>query len=282
VRRRIFQLIVAAFVAALPVFMLAAPARADNATTLLTLVNGLRAAHGVAPLSSDGTLTGIAQAWSAHMAATGQLSHNPSYGPGIPGGWTKLGENVGEGGVLSAIFTALVNSPFHYSNMIDPSYNLTGIAVATGQGNTLWVTEDFEARSGGTPVVTPATVAPTPRATVAAPRPAVTAPPATHAAPAPTTVHPSVAPTAAAPTTAAAPPTTVAPSTTSVTPGSGSGASIPDPPAVAPKLPGQLAAASSLFPHRSSGGSALPLALTLSGLGVLGVGGAAYIMRKPG
>jgi hypothetical protein len=82
------------------------------------------------------------------MAGAGALSHNPSLASQVAGGWTKLGENVGEGGGITAIFNALVNSPPHLANMLDPSYNLTGIGVAVGNGGSLWITEDFEGRPG--------------------------------------------------------------------------------------------------------------------------------------
>lgn len=289
-RRRILQLLLAAMVAALPLVAGVAPARADNAGTLLGLVNSLRRVHGAAPLSYDANLTATAQQWSAHMAAAGVLSHNPSYGSGVAPGWTKLGENVGEGGDLMAIFNALVASPFHFANMVDPSFNLTGIAVAVGSGNTLWVTEDFEARPGATPVITapptpPATHTPAPPVNTT--RPATTAPPAHPAA---TTTAPIVAPTTAAPTTAAS---TAAPppadtTTTSGPPGAGrdrvtSGSGSATTPVVAPQRNAsgstKLAAVAPFSPL-TTGGALLFLVLSLVGLAAVSTARAVYSARK--
>ena len=173
-RRRLLQIVIALSVVAFPLVTAATPAHADNAGSLLALVNSLRAAHGVGPLYTDPTLTGVAQGWSAHMAAAAALSHNPTVGSHLSGGWTKLGENVGGGGSVAIVFNAFVNSPFHFGNMIDPTYNLTGIGVATGANGFLWITEDFEAKPGATPVTAPP-------ATIAPPaHPAVTASPAPH------------------------------------------------------------------------------------------------------
>ncbi len=280
--RRAFQLLLAVLVAALPLVTAVAPAGADNASTLLGLVNSLRRLHGAAPLAVDPTLTANAQQWSAHMAAAGALSHNPNYGAGVAPSWTKLGENVGEGGALTAIYNAFVASPFHFGNMIDPSYNLTGIAVATGAGNSLWITQDFESRSSGTPATTapPATTATTRAPTITRPP---SAPPPTHS-PAPTTAPPATA----APTTA--PPTTAGPTTTSVVavPGSslGSGSDSPATSVVPlgggdPEGPGRLAAAASFSPHQSVGDTLLLWLLTLSGLAVLSTTGAWYFVKKP-
>jgi hypothetical protein len=176
------------------------------------------------------------------MASANALSHNPNVGSGLAGGWTKLGENVGEGGNIQAIFGAFVNSSFHLENMLDPTYNLTGIAVAVGRPSTLWVTEDFEAKPGAAPVTTrPPTPATT--ATTAAARPL---------APSTTTTRPAPAP---------APVATVAPATTSSTvAASGTPATAPvtiAPPAAGTSLsgPGKLAAAASLPAPGATGGS---------------------------
>ena len=274
-RRRLAQILVAVAAFALPLAGTVAPARADSAGVLLGLVNGLRAAHGVGSLAADPALTRAAQAWSAQMAAAGSLSHNPNLGSQVAGGWTKLGENVGAGGSVPVVFNAFVNSAFHFANMVDPTYNLTGIGVAVGANGTLWITEDFEAKPGATPApVTTAAPTPAPVARPAAPK--TTALPA---APAPTT-----AATAAPPTTAAPPPpattTTSAPSTTTVVP----------PPVAGPEsglgdhsrasVGGAVAAAPATSRHpagRSAGGAVL--ALTVLAIAAL-TGGAVFLTRR--
>lgn len=190
--RRILYLVVALITALVPTAVAISPAAADSASTMLSLVNGLRASHGLRPLAADAALTAAAQQWAAHMAAAGALGHNANLGSQIPAGWTKLGENVGAGGSIPIIFNALVASPFHLGNMLDTSYSLTGIGVVVGARGTLWLAEDFEATTRA-----PATTAPP-----------ATAPPTTvRPTPRPTTVAPTVAPTA--PTIAGAAPTTV-------------------------------------------------------------------------
>jgi len=130
---------------ALPAIGWATPAGADNAGDLLTRVNGLRAGVGVAPLAADTTLTAIAQQWATHMASTGALAHNPSLATQAPGGWTKMGENIGQGYSIDAVYNALVASPDHYANMTDTSYNRSGVGVAVDSKGQVWMVQDFGA-----------------------------------------------------------------------------------------------------------------------------------------
>lgn len=152
--RRLLQLLAAVLAAAAPLVLALPAARADDAGSLLAMVNSLRASHGVAPLASSATLNAVAQAWSAHMAAANTLGHNPNLAFQASGGWTKLGENVAGAGNITAAFNAFVNSPFHLGNMLDPAYNVTGIGVAVGSGGTMWVTEDFEGLPGASSATT--------------------------------------------------------------------------------------------------------------------------------
>ena len=256
--RRLLQFVIALSVVAFPLATAVTPARADNASSLLAMVNSLRAAHGVGPLYTDGTLTRVAQGWSAHMAAAAALSHNPAVGSQVGGGWTKLGENVGGGGSVAIVFNAFVNSPFHFGNMIDPTYNLTGIGVTTGANGFLWITEDFEAKPGATPVTAPpTTTAPPAHPAVTAPHSVATTAPTT--APA-VTVPPVTAP--AAVTADAAPPTTAA---TVLLP--------------VPTVPDQLAAPAPIAAHHHAAPlTGLVLALALSGIASV-VGGAWFVNK---
>ncbi|MDQ1426815.1 MAG: hypothetical protein QOK39_291 [Acidimicrobiaceae bacterium] len=123
--------------------LMAAPAAADPATDVVAMVNGLRT--NVPPLAVDPGLTAVAQQWAAHMATTGSLVHNPSLSTQAPTGWTKMGENIGSGYSLTAVFNALEASPDHYANMVDPAYNRTGVGVATDSNGQVWLAEDFGA-----------------------------------------------------------------------------------------------------------------------------------------
>ncbi len=149
------------------------------------LTNQLRAQHGLSQLASYGPLVSIGRTWSGNMAAAGQISHNMSLPNEVSGPWTKLGENVGVGGSVSAIQTAFINSPHHYENLVDPVWNYVGIGVVDSGGR-IWVTVDFM-QLNNAPASPPATSAPrvTRPRTTTAPRPApapqsaaVTEPPA--------------------------------------------------------------------------------------------------------
>ncbi|MDQ1421639.1 MAG: hypothetical protein QOJ52_3601 [Acidimicrobiaceae bacterium] len=276
--RRMFQLLLALMVSALPLVVAVAPARADNASALLSLVNALRASHGVGPLYADPTLTAVAQGWSAHMAYGYGLGHNPNVGSQLAGGWTKLGENVGEGGNMNAIFNAFVNSSFHLGNMLDPTYNLTGIGVAVGRLNTLWVTQDFEAKPGATPATTrpPAT-------TPTTSRPTTTAAPTTKAPVAPASV-------AATTTTAAAPPTTAVPPPTVPTTLAGVTGDLGGVPGVSPvapmpstpdsSVPGKLAAAAVVHGNGSGTAAVSGLIVAGSAVAIVLLGATAFYIKR--
>ena len=146
----------------------------------LALTNQLRVDHGLNALASSGTLLSIARNWSANMAAAGGISHNMNLPNEVSLPWEKLGENVGTGSSVSSIQNAFINSPHHYENLVDPSYNYVGIGVVDSGGK-IYVTVDFMAYSGQSapapapaPAATRTTRAPAP-VRVATPRPAATA-----------------------------------------------------------------------------------------------------------
>src|SRR4051794_36579246 len=113
-------------------------------------VNGLRASVGRAPLGTHPVLTAKAENWAAHMAATGCLCHS-NLPDGVSVSWSKLGENIGRGPSVASLHAALVNSPLHYANMVDPSFTWIGVGVAYGSGG-MYVAEVF--MNGAAPVPT--------------------------------------------------------------------------------------------------------------------------------
>ena len=165
----------------------------------LARINSLRASVGVGPLTMDANLTGVARNWSAQMSGGTGLAHNPnlrSIIDGITSMWRKLGENVGWGTSVAQLHDALVNSPHHYANLVDPDFRVVGIGVIV-KGAEMWVTEDFLAGPTGGSTPTPTTT------TVAKPRPTTTTVPK----PAPVRASAVVVPTALpAPTPAVTPP----------------------------------------------------------------------------
>jgi hypothetical protein len=201
-------------------------------------INAIRVSRGLGTLAIDAQLTAVARAWSEHMAADGTLAHNPSLGSQVSG-WRTLGENVGTGPSLSSIEAAFENSPHHFENMVDPSYNLIGVGVVQDSNGTYWVTEDFkQPKNAPAPAPAPRPAAPRP----AAPRPVAHPAPKPAGAPRPAPVHAASAsgpakPTPPVPVTAATPTTVVPPvtvplavlgSSTERTP-AGSGVSVPGP-----------------------------------------------------
>src|SRR5205809_7110695 len=71
------------------------------AARLLALVNSARADHGLPALRSAAGTTTVAAGWTAHMADSRVLAHNPDLRHqiethGSPD-WTTYGENVGHG-----------------------------------------------------------------------------------------------------------------------------------------------------------------------------------------
>jgi hypothetical protein len=135
---------------------LAGPASADalsDAQQFTTLLNQARADAGLPALVSDVRLVTMATAWSTAMAAAGVLSHNPALTTEAPYGWTRLSENVGYGGTVAAVHNALMNSPGHRANILDPNVNAVGVGVAYSGGR-VWVTEDFMKHDTLVPVIT--------------------------------------------------------------------------------------------------------------------------------
>lgn len=118
-------------------------------------INALRASQGAGGLQTHSVLTAKAQAWAAHMAATGCLCHS-NLTDGISVGWRKLGENVGRGPSVASLQGAFTASPEHLANMLDRRFQWVGIGVAYGAGQ-MWVAEVYMDGDGppvpnGTPI----------------------------------------------------------------------------------------------------------------------------------
>lgn len=170
---------------------------ATDEARFYSMLNQVRAAAGAPALILDSGVSNTARAWSQQMAAAGDISHNPNRQAQITG-WSMLGENVGYGSSVDILENALVNSPHHYENMVNPDYVLVGVGVAYGN-NYVYVTEDFVTPAGQRasaapdpvpepapdPAPAPAPTAPRATTTTAPPEPVVTTPPEPPAPPAP-------------------------------------------------------------------------------------------------
>lgn len=163
----------------------AAPADAGAEAQFVSLTNSLRASQGLPAYEVHDNLVGKARGWAQAMANAGTISH--SHLPdGVTVDWQRLGENVGMGPSVQSIHDALVNSPGHYANLMDPGFRYIGVGVVNANG-TIFVAEVFmepasqpapsaPAPAAGTPTSTPEP-APAPAAAAASPQPAPLPPP---------------------------------------------------------------------------------------------------------
>lgn len=176
----------------------------------LANLNAQRASRGVAPLTLNASMSNAAASWTTQMVNGSFLAHASDIVTGTPGGWSKVGENVGRGKTVSSLTTAFMNSPGHARNVLDPDYTHVGIAVVVHPTGRVYTTHRFAALPGAAP------------APVAPPAPAATVPPApTSVAPTPIPPPPPtpVAPTSVPePTTTPVPPTPVPPTPVPATP----------------------------------------------------------------
>ncbi|HEY0615462.1 MAG TPA: CAP domain-containing protein [Candidatus Elarobacter sp.] len=127
------------------------PAKLDaDAQALVADVNAERAKRGLAPLQRDAALDEFAHAKAADMASRGYFGHTSPEGITFQqrmrsAGWPTpyVAENIAFDVSEPAAHAAFVNSPPHYTNLIDPNERRIGVAVVTvGNGETFYV-EDF-------------------------------------------------------------------------------------------------------------------------------------------
>ena len=131
----------------------AASSNAEDAsaeTALLDAVNRSRAQTGVAPLTMDDSLREAARLHAQRMVSTRALEHQF---PGEPALLQRIadvstlpldraGENIANVTCVSDAHNLLMNSPPHRQNILDPHFNLAGIAAIWSQGR-LYIVQDF-------------------------------------------------------------------------------------------------------------------------------------------
>lgn len=126
-----------------------------SAGSFVSMINSERSAAGLPALASDGSLAGVASAWSQQMATSGQLAHNPSLTSQVSG-YRYVGENVGYGPDATTIHRALMNSAAHRANILDQDYTQVGVGVQVDGSGRMWVTEVFRQPTGATSAPAPA------------------------------------------------------------------------------------------------------------------------------
>ena len=127
---------------------LRASANSDEAAFIAD-TNATRESHGLPPLAVSGDLTSIARSWTAHMAASQTLAHNPNLTSEVQN-WQAIGENVGSGPDEPHIQRGFMSTPEHRANILSSRYTQFGVAAARDSKGVLWVTVDFRQPMGTT------------------------------------------------------------------------------------------------------------------------------------
>ncbi len=117
---------------------------ADEATYVAN-INAIRTNNGLGTLTLDGNMTVAARDWTIWMIENETLAHADDIVTSAPSDWLKVGENVGRGGSLDAVWQAFLNSPGHAANVLDPTYDLVGVGVAWNAEGRLYTTHRFAA-----------------------------------------------------------------------------------------------------------------------------------------
>lgn len=139
--------VVAAALAMVAVLLPGAPAQAAvEEDSFASRINAERAAAGLPALRHVTDLQDVARRQSQAMAASNTLQHNPNLATDVTD-WSRLAENVGYGGSVESLHTALMNSPGHRANILDPGVSQVGIGIAWS-GSRLWVTQVFRSPTG--------------------------------------------------------------------------------------------------------------------------------------
>jgi hypothetical protein len=116
---------------------------------IVDLINAARAAQGLNPLRVDERLTAAARKHTQLMVQRSELSHQFQGEPtpqarmnneGLPS--DADGENVDLNQSIAGAHDALMHSPPHRANILDPDYTVIGVGVLRANDQ-VWVTEDF-------------------------------------------------------------------------------------------------------------------------------------------
>lgn len=135
--------------------------RASEEQQLLGMLNQARAGEGLPPLEANDALRGIARRQAQVMVSAGQISHTQDLhqqvnATGLP--WSSLGENVGSGPTTESVHEALMASPPHRANILNPQFRLIGIGAASDASGMLYFSQDFVALRSSPAPTAPTTV----------------------------------------------------------------------------------------------------------------------------
>ena len=103
------------------------------------LINKHRTANGLSPLKENSELQRVARIKAQDMVNNNYFSHtSPTYGSpfdmmkSFKISYNTAGENIAGNSSNSSAVTAWMNSPGHRANILNSSFNQTGIGVVTG------------------------------------------------------------------------------------------------------------------------------------------------------
>jgi len=107
--------------------------------TMVDMINQERSAVGVNPVKVDLRLGSVGRAKADDMKANNYFDHtSPTYGSpwammqqvGLPVGWA--GENIAGNKSVAGAMAALMQSPGHKANILDPRFTHVGVGIAYG------------------------------------------------------------------------------------------------------------------------------------------------------
>ena len=145
-RYTLLTLLTAALLAALTGLVGVAPASAmtTREARMIAKINYARANHGLPPLRASSDLMSAARTHSVAMAGSSLLYHSSTLSSLCC--WRLIAENVGEGGTLSIVHSAFMNSAPHRANILNSRVGQVGVGVVSSGGQ-LWITEVFRQHS---------------------------------------------------------------------------------------------------------------------------------------
>ena len=142
------SLVLASLLAVLPAAAQSGP-RSLAEQYLFNSVNAERAANGLAPLAWNAPLQAAATYHAQQMRSTRTLSHQLSGEPDLTARaahfgtrFSKVAENVAVGQSILQMHDALMRSPHHRENILDPAVDTIAVSVVSNRGE-LWAVEDF-------------------------------------------------------------------------------------------------------------------------------------------
>lgn len=120
-----------------------AEATSSYERSMASLINRARQHYGRSALSLNESLSNYARKHSATMAAQNRLFHNPYLATWLRS-WSYriLGENVGYGSSVRAVYDAFMRSAPHKANILDRRFRNVGVGMVSGGGR-IWVTVIF-------------------------------------------------------------------------------------------------------------------------------------------